>query len=42
MIEVTIWILVAVSNGSHNMGTSTVIDRFSSHETCEEVRKQMY
>lgn len=42
MIEITIWLLVAVSNGSYNMGTSTVIDRFSSNETCEEVRKQMY
>lgn len=42
MIEITIWILVAISNGSNNIGISTVIDRFASREACESAMAQLY
>lgn len=42
MVEVTLWILIAVSSGSHNSGNSTVIDRFSSETACRATLVQLY
>lgn len=42
MTEITIWILVAFSNGAYNGGNSTVIDRFASEEACVAARAQTW
>lgn len=42
MIEVTLWILIAVSHGSHNYGNSTVIDRFATADACDAALIQLY
>lgn len=42
MVEVTLWILIAISNGGANIGNSEAIDRFASAEACEEALVQVY
>lgn len=42
MTEITLWLLIAVSNGGHGSGQTTVIDRFASKATCEAARVQVF
>ena len=37
MKTVLVWLLIAISSGSYNQGTTTVVEKFSSKEDCMEV-----
>ena len=41
MTAITLWLLIAVSDGSYNRGNVTVVERFTSAEQCEHVRKSI-
>lgn len=37
MKTVLVWLLIAISSGSYNRGTTTVVEKFSSKEDCMDV-----
>lgn len=37
----TVWILVVISFGAYNAGTTTVVDRFPDVKQCEHVLKNI-
>lgn len=41
MTTATIWLLLAVSTGIGNVGTTTVLARFASEQSCEATKARM-
>lgn len=41
MTTVTVWILISISAGFYNQGTTTVIAHFADARTCEKAAEQI-
>ena len=41
MTTVTVWLLISISNGAYNKGTTAVVAKFPTKEACVELEREI-